>query len=161
MTTIGVGYGTEAAVGARLRRLSELLERDAGRLYEAAGVTFEQRWFGVLNQLMIGGPMTVSELAKALRITHASVSQSRRSLELAGFIVSKPDVQDKRKRHLQVSRKGRSLWKRLTVVWDALEVVARELDEEAQGVIAALDRFDAALRRSSLYERTTKVISEA
>ena len=155
----GAGYGTEAAVGARLRRLSELLERDAGRLYDDAGVVFEQRWFGVLNQLALRGPATVSELAKALRITHASVSQTRRSLELAGLVVSKPDTQDRRKRHLRMSRKGRALWSRLTAVWDALEVVARQLDKEAGGVIAALDRFDAALQRSSLYDRATELIS--
>src|SRR5688500_13916709 len=62
------------ALGARLRRLSEAIDRDATRAYSSLGIKFEQRWFGVLNQLALNGPMSVSEIASALRITRASVS---------------------------------------------------------------------------------------
>jgi len=67
-----------AAIGARLRRLSERIDRDAGRLYAEAGIDFEQRWFGVINLLALLGPRTVGELASFLGVSHASVSQVRR-----------------------------------------------------------------------------------
>src|SRR3990167_7377692 len=76
------------AIAARLRRLSEALDGDTARVYAALGIDFEQRWFGVLNQIALSGPMTVGELAAVLRITHVSVSQTRRSLETAGILVS-------------------------------------------------------------------------
>ena len=69
-----------AALGARLRRLSAAIDADAARIYAARGVRFEQRWFGVLNQLALVGPLGVRQLADLLGITHASVSETRQSL---------------------------------------------------------------------------------
>ena len=147
------GYGTELAIGARLRRLSELLDRDAAQIYENSGVMFEQRWFGLLNQLAISEPKTVGEIAEALCISHASVSETRGSLENAGLISSEPDEQDGRRRRLRRTQKGLALTRKLSGIWDAMEAAARELDKETEGVIAALDRLEASLSRSSLLER--------
>ncbi|NMO21460.1 MarR family transcriptional regulator [Pyxidicoccus fallax] len=91
-----------AALGARLRRLSERIDNDAARAYAAQGVEFEQLWFGVLNQLALNGPMIVGALAEALGITHVSVSQTRVSLERAGLIRQEPDASDARRRLLSL-----------------------------------------------------------
>src|SRR3954468_24945833 len=78
-------YGA-TAIGGRLRRLSERIDQDCARIYADLGVRFEQRWFGVLSQLANGGPRSVGALAASLGITHASVSQTRRSLHEAGLV---------------------------------------------------------------------------
>ena len=44
-----------AALAARLRRLSERFDRDATKLYAAQNIRFEQRWYGLLNQLVLNG----------------------------------------------------------------------------------------------------------
>ncbi len=142
-----------AAIGARLRRLSELIDGDATRIYAAQGIRFEQRWFGVLNQLDLHGPMSVSELAATLRISHASISQTRQSLEKAGVLASELDPEDSRRRRLMLTEKGRKLLQRLKPLWKALAQAARELDAEAGDVVAALDRLDDALARRSLFDR--------
>ena len=100
-----------AAIGARLRRLSETLDYDAARVYGALGIRFEQRWFGVLNQIDRHGPMSVGDLATQLRITHVSVSQTRQSLERAGIIVAEPEtasssIKPKWNRHCTFSRQS-------------------------------------------------------
>src|SRR3954468_12921385 len=110
-----------AALGARLRRLSETIDRDATRVYLTAGIKFEQRWFGVLNQLALNGPMTVSELAAALRITRASVSQARQSLEEAGIVETEEHPTDARQRHLVVTKAGSKLIRRLRPLWQAMD----------------------------------------
>lgn len=142
-----------AAIGARLRRLSERIDGDAARAYAAHGVTFEQRWFGVLNQLALNGPATVGDLAERLGITHVSVSQTRLSLEKAGLIRQVRDASDGRKRALSLSTAGEALVKRLTPLWAAFEEASLSLDEEAGGVIDAMDRLEAALDRLSLFDR--------
>ncbi|RYG81768.1 MAG: MarR family transcriptional regulator, partial [Alphaproteobacteria bacterium] len=38
-----------AALGARLRRASERIDRDGTRVYATRDVRFEQRWYGVLR----------------------------------------------------------------------------------------------------------------
>lgn len=145
-----------AAIGGRLRRLSERIDHDATRLYAENGFRFEQRWFGVLNQLVLSGPMSVGELAAALGISHASVSQTRQSLEKAGLTSREPDRHDARSHKLHLTRAGQKLAGRLTPLWDVLNEVAVELNEEAGDVVAALEALEAALNRLSLYERVVE-----
>lgn len=142
-----------AALGARLRRLSAAIDADAARVYAAAGVAFEQRWFGVVDQLARNGPMAVGALADALGISHASVSETRRSLEAAGHIHVVTDGSDGRRRVLALSAQGQALVDRLGSLWRAFDDAASALDQEAGGVTAALDRLDEALSRRSLRER--------
>jgi DNA-binding MarR family transcriptional regulator len=148
-----------AALGARLRRLSEAIDRDATRAYATLGIRFEQRWFGVLNQLAINGPMSVSEIAAALRITRASVSQTRQSLEDAGLIEAEAHPLDARQRHLTLTSGGTKLVKRLKPLWNAMTEAAEELNAEAGNAVAALDRLDDAVARMSLFDRIMAKLS--
>lgn len=147
------------ALGMRLRRLSERIDEDAARTYAEHGVVFQQRWWGVLELLLEEGPASVGELAAKLGISHPSVSQTRRSLEAAGLVVSRDDPQDGRSRLLDMSDRGRELCRRLAPIWAAMERVAVELNEAAD-VISALDRLDEALARASLHDRVKCAMAE-
>jgi DNA-binding MarR family transcriptional regulator len=149
------------AIGGRLRRLSDRIDRDAARLYADAGVEFEQRWFGVLNQLVLNGPQSIGQLAASLGITHASVSQTAASLQSASLIKRKPDPNDARSAKLFLSARGEKFAERLTPLWRILDAVATELDAEAEGIVASLDRLDEALDRESLYDRVKKRIESS
>lgn len=147
-----------AAIGARLRRLSEMIDGDTTRIYETLGIRFEQRWFGVLNQLALYGPATVSELASALRISHASVSQTRQSLEQAGVVLATPDPSDARRRTLKLTPVGRRLINRLRPLWQALETAALQLNAEVGDAIGTMDRMDDALEMVSMFDRILKCL---
>lgn len=153
MTDLKGGHG--ATIGAQLRRLSERIDRDVGRIYAHLGITFEQRWFGVLNQVVQNGPMTVGELAAALRITHVSVSQSLRSLEAAGYVRALPDPQDARRRRQSLTSAGEALVVRLTPLWLAMNREAEALNREADDVAEHLDRLERTLDGRSLFDRLT------
>ncbi len=142
-----------SALGARLRRLSERIDEDAGRIYADLGIPFRQQWWGVMEHLYDHGPTSVGHLAAALGISQPSVSQTRRSLEAAGLLHLRADANDGRSRRLDLSRDGRELYLRLSPVWAAMDAVARDLNAETDNVVAALERLDSALARSSLYER--------
>jgi DNA-binding MarR family transcriptional regulator len=142
-----------AALGARLRRLSAAIDADVARIYAARGIRFEQRWFGVINQLALAGPLSVRDLADLLGITHASVSETRQSLEAAGLIASQADPSDGRRRVLTLSPSGEALVAQLQPLWDAFDEAARELDAEAGGVTETLARLEQALAQRSLHER--------
>jgi DNA-binding MarR family transcriptional regulator len=141
------------ALGARLRRLSEKIDYDGTRIYAAEGIVFEQRWYGVINQLTLNRAMSVGELAAALRITHVSVSQTSRSLEKAGLVASAPDPADARRRRLRLTAEGEVLAARLAPLWQAFSRAAEALNEEAGDAVRALDRLDDALARRSMYDR--------
>jgi DNA-binding MarR family transcriptional regulator len=142
-----------AALGARLRRLSERLDRDATRIYAQQGIRFEQRWFGVLNQLVVHGSMSIGRLAQALNITHVSVSQTSRSLAAAGIVSSVTAPADARRRSLRLTAKGAALVARLVPLWSAFDAAAREVNAEAGDVVRMLDRLDDALARKSMFAR--------
>ncbi len=150
-----------AAIGARLRRLSETLDYDAVRVYGALGIRFEQRWFGVLNQLDREGPLSVGDLAARLKITHVSVSQTRQSLEKAGIIVAEPDQADARRRLLTLTREGCALIASVRPLWQALDQAALALNAEAGEAVTALDRLDDALAAGSLFDRTMAQLARA
>jgi DNA-binding MarR family transcriptional regulator len=144
------------ALGARLRRLSERLDRDGMRIYAAHGIYFEQRWYGILRQLMARGPMSVGELASILGVTHASVSESRRSLEKAGVITATVTPDDRRRRTLSLTPHGQQLCNQLAPLWADFNAVAIELNQEAGDVVRLLDQLDDALSKRSLYDRVTE-----
>lgn len=150
-----------AALGARLRRLSERIDRDAGRLYAELDVRFEQRWFGVLNQLTLNGPRSVGELAAALGVTHVAVSQVRQALVAEGLVAEDRDPRDGRSRVLRLTDDGLALTRRLAPAWKALSAAAVALNAEAQDALAALERLEAALDRSSILERARQALGES
>lgn len=145
-------FGGEA-LGARLRRASERLDRDGTRVYAAQGVPFEQRWYGILRQLVERGPLPVGEIAATLRITHASVSEASRSMEKAGLIASSTAAEDGRRRLLGLTDKGQALVAELAPLWAAFNAAAQELNAEAGDLVELLDRLDDALDRRSMFDR--------
>lgn len=157
------GYTTRAggaAIGARLRRLSERIDRDANRLYAETGMAFEQRWFGVVNLLNLQGAMSVGELAAQLGVSHATVSQVRNALAKAGLVTWEGDKSNPRLRRLSLSPEGRATARRLEPLWRALSETAIALNEEAEDAVGALDRLDRAVQRLSLYDRVKKKLGE-
>ena len=92
-----------AALGGRLRRLSDRIDREAKALYEERGVAFEQRWFPVFNCLRSGEPMSVTDLADRLQVSHVSISVIRSALEKEGLVGSRADERDGRRRVLALT----------------------------------------------------------
>jgi len=155
-------YSREAggqALAARLRRLSERIDREATQVYVAQDMDFEQRWYGLLNQLILNGPMAIGQIAAALGITHVSVSQASRSLEAAGIVSSAAAPGDARRRQLSLTAKGDDLVARLSPIWQALNEVAEELNAEAGDVVRVLNRLDDALGRKSLFDRVAEKLA--
>lgn len=142
-----------AAIGARLRRLSDRIDREAAAVYAARGFAFEQRWYGTLSLLDERGPLSVSEIASALNVTHVAVSQVRQSLAAAGLIDTVPDPQDGRRRALTLTAKGLAFVGEIRPLWEALEAVGAQINREADDPAAALDRLERALNRMSIGQR--------
>lgn len=97
--------------------------------------------------------MSVGEIASALHISHASVSEARRSLMKAGIVASSDAPDDRRRRSLSLTSDGQRLVEQLQPLWEAFNATAGELNAEAGDVVKLLDRLDDALKRRSMYDR--------
>lgn len=144
-----------------MRRLSERIDREANAVYAARGIDFEQRWYGTLSLLDEHGRLSVTEIARALNVTHVAVSQVRRSLTSAGLIASTLDPADGRRRTLHLTEAGTAFVAQLWPLWDALNAVGDAINREADDASAALDRLERALDRQSLAERVEQMLPKS
>jgi MarR family transcriptional regulator, organic hydroperoxide resistance regulator len=142
-----------AALGARLRRLSERIDCEVCQIYAQAGVRFEQRWFGPFNQVRLHGPIGVAEMALRLGVSHAAASQTCSALVEAGLVAVAADPSDARRRPYVLTKAGLSLTLAMQPTWERLEAVSQELEVETGGLLAALEQLELALDRQSLKQR--------
>ncbi|PNQ77771.1 MarR family transcriptional regulator [Erythrobacter sp. SAORIC-644] len=154
------GYGA-FALGGRLRRLSDRIDRDAKSIYEKMGVEFEQRWFPVFNCLRGGEALSVTEISDRLGISHVSVSVTRKSLEAAGLVTSTQDKSDGRRSVLALTSRGETLSMELGPLFAALDLAAADLNADAGNAITAIERLEKALDTKSLSERAGHFLKES
>ena len=149
-----------SALGSRLRRLLDRLDRDMAATYRDAGVGFEARWYPVFVVLRDEGPLSVGALAARLGVTHAAVSQVRAALEAKGLIGAEPDPADGRRQLLSLTARGRAVDGRLQPLWAAVAAAAVQLlDEGAPALMADLDGLDRALDRCGLKARVDRIFT--
>ena len=148
-----------SALGSRLRRVLDRLDRDLAAIYRAAGMEFEPRWHPVFVVLRDEGPMSVGALAKRLGVTHAAVSQVRAAMEARGLVSAAPDPADGRSQRLSLTPRGRAMGEQLQPLWTAVAAAATQLlAEGAPALMADLDGLDRALDRSGLKARVDHLI---
>lgn len=148
-----------AAIGARLRRLSERIDREVGQLYARQNVPFEQRWYGPFNQIRLHGPISIGEVARNLGVSHAAISQTCAALIAADLIGIAADPSDARRRNMLLTRAGRELARRMASFWEQLDALSRELDVAAGGLVARIDQLEKALGDEDLTTRFTRLAS--
>jgi DNA-binding MarR family transcriptional regulator len=153
-------YGS-AGVGARLRRLSERIDREARSVYKHVGIDFEQRWVGVLILLIERKAMTVGELAQALGITQPSVSQTLRSLQTAKLVAAQMDPHDPRRRIQRLTKAGSAFIEKARPVWEALMEAARDLDRAGIDIVTPIAQIERELDEKSLLERALGYLDAA
>ncbi|MBD3401394.1 MarR family transcriptional regulator [candidate division GN15 bacterium] len=150
------------AVASRFKRLSDRLYRDISRIYAELDTDFEARWFLMLYLLAEEAPLSVTEAADRLGMTHPAVNQIVGAMTRAGLIASKRDRHDERRRLLSLTARGRRLHERLQPVWHAVAgQTAGWLAEADADVLAALDQLEAALDRREMYVRVAETLSAA
>jgi DNA-binding MarR family transcriptional regulator/GNAT superfamily N-acetyltransferase len=145
-------------LASRLKRLTERLYRSGEHVYAGQGVDFEPRWFQVIARLKMadGDSLTITSIARDLRVTHPAVIKVVREMEQRGIVVSTHDPTDARKRRVRLTAAGKRLVGRLEPIWAAFEHVTGALfDEIGCDVIAVIDRLESALDREDMTARVT------
>jgi DNA-binding MarR family transcriptional regulator/predicted N-acetyltransferase YhbS len=144
----------EQAFGTRLRRLVDRMMRDVSRVYAALGVDFESRWFPTLYLLGRHSPLSITQIARALGLTHPAINQVTTAMAKRGLLTSWKDKTDERRRFVELSAKGRETIRVLTPVWDTITESTRELLAESNtDLMSQIARLEEALNRKSVFER--------
>jgi DNA-binding MarR family transcriptional regulator/GNAT superfamily N-acetyltransferase len=146
------------AIATRLLRLSEQLRKDAGEIYEMAGIPFEPKWFPVIYVLDRKTPRTVMEIAGEIGYTHPSTISLLQQLEKGRLVRSARDKTDSRKRLVHLTPKGQELISRMKPVWHQMTVALTDLTDTAHPLLPALDEIEQRLQKESFLERTRRLL---
>jgi DNA-binding MarR family transcriptional regulator/ribosomal protein S18 acetylase RimI-like enzyme len=144
----------ELALASRLRRLSELMMKDASALYGDLGIEFEARWFATFYALAKKSPMAVTELAHALGMTHPAITNLANQLIKRGLVQELRDPRDERRRLLQLTPRAMQLRDKLAPVWEEIRRAARALlDEVGVDLLGDLQRVESAFAERTVADR--------
>ena len=144
----------ELAFASRMKRLSERLMHDVSRLYQKLNIDFEARWFAALQALLRKSPMTVTELARCLHVTHTAVNQMAAEVIRQDFLTSSKGKDDERRRLLDLTPKARRIAEELAPVWLEIGTATRDLlDSAGGGFVSEMAAIEKELDRQDMYER--------
>lgn len=139
------------ALGSRLKRLSERLVQEVAKVYEARNIQFSPRWFPIFRYIGETGSASITDIAKAIGVTHPAVNQTANELLEAKLLTASTDSIDKRKRILSLSARGKKLYTELQSVWTGLHASVSDLIEETDNSLPnALSAFEKALDKRNL-----------
>lgn len=127
---------------------------DGEKIYQDLGFAFKVKWFPVLHLLTNRGPMSVTEMAEALAVTHPSMIEVIEDMTVEGLLVSERCRADRRRREITLTRKGKRLVNRLEPVWQAFKEAGDEIvGERGNDFLASLRKMELSVKDRSMYDR--------
>ena len=150
------------AIASRMKGLTDRLLRGGSEAYRYLDVDFEPRWFTLFYLLSTEvSPMSIQEIADALKVSHPAVIQTAQMLLKKGFIRSFQDESDRRKRRLAITPKGRELAAKLTPIWNCFLAAGAELfDNAGVDMLEAIQKVEAELDKEEMGSRIIRKIKE-
>jgi len=121
----------------------------------AKGMDLRFTQFLILKRLAMLGPMTATELARAVELDGGAMTRQLDQLEGRGFLRRLPHEQDRRALRIELTEAGNALWQQLTGCNErVLEAAQRSLGEvERERLHDYLSRVLHALRDKNKNER--------
>lgn len=139
------------ACGTRLKRLSDMFYDEAQRIYAAAGVRFEPKWFALFSLVSATPGISVTEAASALGLSHVAVSKLARELEREGLFTIAPSETDRRRSNLNLSDRGEAMQQQLTPLWSVIEEGCQQVsDQTSGGIMPFIEELEGAIANQAL-----------
>lgn len=152
---------SEESVWRPLRLLLSAMDDDIARLYAGAAIEgIRPTHVMELLRLHARGPMTITELAASVHLTHSAVSQKVAALRKAGMVRTVPGS-DARTKRVALTAKSRRLASRLAAEWQATERALVELEAELPYPLSrVVTDIEQALERRSFHDRIRALLAE-
>ncbi|GIF38550.1 MarR family winged helix-turn-helix transcriptional regulator [Actinoplanes xinjiangensis] len=157
MTDDWLADPTEESVWRPWRLLQAAMDAEIARVYADARIEgLRPTWVMELLRLHHRGPMTITELAESVQITHSGMSQKVSAMRAAGWVRTAAGV-DARTRKVELTGKAVAVVRRLAAEWRATEAAIAEIEAEIPYPLSRVVRdIEAALERRSLHARITE-----
>lgn len=143
------------SLGTRLKRIGETLQAQTQAVLATHGFEQPAAHFPLLAALDRLGPLSVGDLSQAVGVSQPVITRSLRGLENDGLVQSATSVDDRRVRHVGLSRKGRGLVERAQRnAWPAIETAVAQACADLKGdLLTQLAALEVALAERPLHLR--------
>jgi DNA-binding MarR family transcriptional regulator len=152
---------TEHSRWRPLRLLQAAMDAEIARLYAEAQIRgLKPSFVRELLRLHARGPMTITELARSVQLTHSAASQKVAAMRAAGWVrtTAGPDARSKK---VTLTAKARRITGRLAAEWRATEAAIAELEAEIPYPLSrVVTDIEEALRRKSFHDRIAGKLAE-
>ena len=146
-------------VTARLKRLSDTLSESIRELYRENDVDIEPSWHLILLYLQRHGHATVTQIARALRISQPAVTKVIHRMIARGYLDAVQDPADARKRNLRLTEEAVTRLPHLEGIWAAGQAAVREILGSKTTFLQSLSAFEAQVRRRGFKDRASDHLS--
>ena len=122
----------DLAIGARMKRLYDILAKDVIMVYRDEQLNFEPKYFTLYYLISKRKEIGITEIADELNLTHPGVIHLAKELEDLGYIESAKSNSDSRKRILKLSAKGVSSLDKFEKVWAKINQLNKSIFSSQQ-----------------------------
>jgi DNA-binding MarR family transcriptional regulator len=145
---------TEHSLWRPLRLLQAAMDADIAQIYAEAHIDRLKPSFVMeLLRLRARGPMTITELARSVQLTHSAVSQKVAAMRAAGWVRTTAGT-DARSKTVTLTAKASRIADLLAAEWRATEAAVAEIEAEIPYPLSrVVTDIDQALQRKSFHDR--------
>jgi DNA-binding MarR family transcriptional regulator len=144
---------SRAFLGRISEQLSELIEQQSAEVFKRAGLVLPVKSSSLLGAIARLGPVSVSELVRALDRSHQLIQQKMPKLVTLGLVTRRPDPDDQRIILIEITDRGREQLALLDKLAPAFDRAYSEMEEDAGPVFDGIRRAINALKARPLIDR--------
>lgn len=147
------------AGASRFKRISDKLYIDGDKVYKDRNIDFKASWFSVYYVLAKANTsLTILEITGQIDFSHITVKNILRELEREALVLIEPNPNDKRSKLVTLSRKGKSLMRKLEPVWLSISKVLSDVFTTGHPDFSnILNRIDREIYRNPIHNRVKEL----
>lgn len=144
------GFG-ELAIGSRLKRISEFMMKETQLVYNHFNIDFDPYLFPIFKIITNKKSVTNTDIKESLNISQPAVTQAIHKLSKKGLITVTASKADKRKKNIQLSKKGEAFHIQIIPVWNGIHSIIKEFTmDSASSLIEHLNKLESKLNAQDL-----------
>lgn len=133
------------SLGSRFKRLSDRMYKDVASIYQEQEIDLHPSYFPLFNLLHTKGPLTVTQAAQLLHVSHPAISKIANKMQAEKLLFKTSDPSDERRFYLTLDDKATALLLKIEPVLDEMrDYLDSIIDTQQFPILKALTEFERA-----------------
>jgi len=132
---------------------------DGKRMYKELGMNIEPNWFAIFKLVGKYGPISVTEIADRIGMSHPSIISITNKMMKAGYLSESKSDDDSRKRILSLTPKAEAMMPEFEKVWNAGMVAYKKMLHDTD-IMHMLDVLEDRIAEKGFRERALEQLEK-